>query len=125
MRSILETVAAVQTAPGSMYTREDVLALLTGIQIPEPSEQVANGLTKKQIEELCEKIVDAVRDNAENLGVDDVVELSSAEFSLYGNEIQLESVNIDSNSITRSLVDGIGDVIEAYFENLENEESSD
>ena len=126
MRSILETVAAVQTAPGSMYTREDVLALLTGIQIPEPSEQVTSGLTKKQIAQLIEEVADCVEKNARNLNSDDVLDNSSADFSIgYGNTIVLESIDIDTDQIGSTVVDGIGDVIEAYFENLENEESSD
>ena len=125
MKSIQETVASVQNAPSSIFTKEDVISLLNKITIPEASEQVATGLTKDQIEELCKKVVAQVKENADNLDSSDVVDTSSAEFSLSYNEIQLDSVDIDTRNIVDEVVCGIGDVIEEYFEELNKENEED
>ena len=122
MKSIQETVASVQNAPGSIYTREDVISLLNKISMPEPSEQVANGLTRDQIEELCRRVVAQVKENAENLD-SDCIDKDSAEMSMsYNNTVELDSVEFDTDTIARDVVNGIGDVIEEYFEELNKED---
>ena len=118
--NIQQAVASVQNAFPSIYTKDDVIKLLESIVI-EPSEQVASGLTKSQIEELCKRVVAQVKENADNLDSSDVVDTSTAEFSLSYNEIQLDSVDIDTRNIVDEVVNGIGDVIEEYFDELENE----
>ena len=125
MQTIQETVASVQNAPGSMYTREDVISLLNKISIPEPSEQVANGLTRDQIEELCKRVVAQVKENAENLD-NDIIDRDTAEMSMgYSNTVELDSVEFDTSEIAREVVNGIGDVIEEYFEELNKENESE
>lgn len=116
--TIEQTVAAVQNAPGSMYTREDVISLLNKLEIPKATSGV---LTQTQIEELCHKIFDHVKENAENLDSDDVCDKESAEYELYGNEINLTSVDIDTRHIANNVVDGVGDVIETFFEDLKED----
>lgn len=122
MKSIQEAVASVENAFPSIYTKDDVIKLLNSIEL-EPSEQVANGLTNEQIEDLCRRIVDQVKENAENLD-SDIVDKDSAEFELYGNEISVSSVDIDTREIAREVVNGIGDTIEEFFEEL-NKEAED
>ena len=130
MQSIQETVASVQNAPGSMYTREDVISLLNKIEVTESVTKI-NPLTQFQIESLCDKITDAIRENAENLD-SDCVDKDSAEFSMnYNNCVELDSVGFDSDSVADAVVDGIGDVIEEWFKKAfpeteeEGEESED
>lgn len=123
MKSIQEAVASVQNAFPSIYTKDDVVKLLNSIEIEAPK-----GITKidKQIvKDLSEAIMDELRSNVDNLGCSDVCDLSSAEFELYGNEIQLSSVDIDTEEITRNVVYGIADVIEDFFEKLEEEEEEE
>lgn len=117
-QTIEQTVAAVQNAPGSMYTREDVISLLSKIETT-----TAKGITmdRQTTKDLCEAILDAVKDNAHNLDSGDVCNLSSAEFSLNYNELSLDSVDIDTDSIAENVVSGIYDVIEEFFETLEKE----
>ncbi len=121
-QTIEQTVAAVKNAPGSMYTREDVISLLEKIEIEQAPETEAVVLTSQQVSNLCKKIISQINDNADNLCTSDVVDLDSAEFCLNGNEISLDSVDIDTNQIADSVVDGIGDVIEEFFEELNEDE---
>ena len=116
-QTIQETVASVQNAPSSIFTKEDVLTLLNNLQ-------AADSITKfdqQMITDLCEVICDQIRDNARNLSTEDVVDTGSAEFELYGNEIQLSSVDIDDRSIAEAVVDGVADAIEEFFEKLVDE----
>lgn len=125
MKSIQEAVASVQNAPGSMYTREDVISLLHRLDIQTPK---SNGkLSQDQINELCRLIVAQVKENAENLDTD-AIDRDSAEMSMgYSNTVELDSVEFDTSVIAREVVNGIGDVIETFFEELEkeNEEEDD
>ena len=118
MRTIQETVAAVQNAPGSIYTREDVISLLHKI------ENKGGSLTQDQIATLCELICEKVKDNAENLETEDVCDTDSAEFELNGNEISLCSVDVYTRGIRDAVVEGIGEVVEGFFEELEEEQET-
>ncbi|NBR26450.1 MAG: hypothetical protein EBU08_22255 [Micrococcales bacterium] len=116
--NIQQAVASVQNAFPSIYTKDDVIKLLESIQIPE--ENVVVGLTRSQLDDLCRAVVNQVNDNAENLDRD-CVDTDSAEFELNGNEISLYGVDLDTREIARVVVDGIGDVIEEFFEDLNKE----
>jgi hypothetical protein len=120
--TIEQTVAAVKNAPSSIFTKDDVLNLLNGIELPK--EAVINPLTDFQIRSLIEKITDAITENAENLN-DDCIDKDSAEFSLnYDNRIELDSIGFDGGSIADEVLDGVEGVIDAWFEKAfpENEE---
>lgn len=114
-QTIEQTVAAVKNAPGSMYTREDVISLLEKLEVKGGS------ITQDQIANLCELICDKIKENADNLDTDDVCDTGSAEFDLCGNEISLSSVDVYTRGIRDAVVDGIGDVVETFFEELEEE----
>jgi len=116
--TIEQTVAAVQNAPGSIYTREDVISLLHRI------ETKGGSLTQDQIATLCELICEKVKDNAENLETEDVCDTDSAEFELNGNEISLCSVDVYTRGIRDAVVEGIGEVVEGFFEELEEEQET-
>lgn len=111
--TIEQAVAAVEIAPGSMYTREDVISLLGKI------ETKGGGLSQDQIASLCELICERVKENADSLDTEDVCDTSSAEFELNGNEICLSSVDVYTRGIRDAVVGGIGEVVEEFFEEQE------
>lgn len=121
-QTIEQAVASVQNAPGSMYTREDVISLLNRI---ETTTATGIQMDRQTTKDLCDAILDAIKDNARNLDTSDVCDLSSAEFSLNYNELSLDSVDIDTDSIAENVVSGIYDVIEEFFETLEKEEEEE
>ena len=125
MKNLQDTVASVQNAPSSIFTREDVIALLNGIEFPK---QVSiNPLTQFQIESLCEKITQAVKDNAENLD-NDCIDRDTAELSMgYNNTVELDSVEFDTREVADQVVSGIAEVIEEWFEKAfpENDEENE
>lgn len=123
--NIQQAVASVQNAPSSIFTREDVIKLLENIEIEAPKGGIQ--IDRQIIKDLSEAVLDEIKSNARNLDSSEVCDLSSAEFSLSYNEIQLDSVDIDTDSIAENVVNGIYDVIEEFFETLEqeNEEEED
>jgi hypothetical protein len=125
MKNLQDTVASVQNAPSSIFTKDDVLNLLNGIEIPK--EVSINPLTDFQIRSLIEKITDAVTSNAEDLD-SNCIDTDSAEFTLnYDNRIELDSVGFDNGRVADAVLDGIEDVIGEWFEKAfpESEESED
>ena len=118
--NIQQAVASVENAFPSIYTKDDVIRLLTSIEIEAPKES-SGKLSQYQIDDLCKRIVAQVRENAENLD-SDCIDKDSAEFSLSYKELELDSVEFATSEVADTVVDGIGDVIETFFEELEKEE---
>ena len=112
--TIEQTVAAVKNAPSSIFTKDDVLNLFTNL---EPAK--GGRLNQILVDQLIQVVVDQVQSNANNLETDEVCDTDSAEFDLNGNEISLSSVDVNTRGIADAVVEGIGDEIEAFFENLE------
>ena len=120
--NIQQAVASVENAFPSIYTKDDVVKLLTSIEIETPKES-SGKLSQDQINDLCRKIVAQIKENAENLD-NSCIDRDSAEMSMgYSNTVELDSVEFDTDAIAREVVCGIGDVIETFFEELEKEEN--
>jgi uncharacterized protein (UPF0335 family) len=124
MKSIQEAVASVQNAFPSIYTKDDVVKLLTSIEIESPKSGFK--VTKDQIEELVENLQNRIERNANNLDTSDAVDTSSAEFSIgYGNCIELDSIDVYADQIASEMMSGVQDVIEDFFEKLEQVEEEE
>ena len=108
-RTIEETVAAVKNAPGSMYTREDVISLLEKLEGGSTSRKLDSEAISKLVSRICE----VVRENANNLD-NDAIDLSTAEFSLNYNEVCLDSVEFDTDNIGNTVVEGIEEIGRAH-----------
>ena len=98
--SIEQAVVKVNECMSSVFTKEDVLNLLQSIEMK-------TSFDKESIISFVERYVE---DQVEQLDAEDILDLSSAEFELNGNEITLESVNIDTRDLTRNIM---GDIDEA------------
>ena len=115
-QTIEQTVAAVKNAPSSIFTKDDVLNLFNNL---EPAK--GGALNQVLIDQLIQVVVDQVKSNVENLETDEVCDTDSAEFDLNGKEISLSHVDVNTEGIADGVVEGIGDEIEAFFENLEED----
>jgi len=95
-KTIIESIELVKTSASSIFTKEDVIKILESISIESVSEECIS-------EELSEKILELVRYKIEHLEYDEVVELGSAEFSLNGNEINLDSIEVLTDTIYEAI----------------------
>jgi len=105
-----------QQLPG-FYSVEQVISIVSGIDDEQPQ---LFKFDETKLEEIRDKIVsdvyDKVGDALSDMYDDDLVDTSSAEFSLNGNEIQLDSVDVDKDNISDKVSDVCGDVVRDVLE---------
>ncbi len=101
-RTVSQTIDVVKNSPSSIFTKDDVLNLLSSISNGNGS------MTKAMVDDLLEQIERGIH----NVDSEDVVDKSTAEFSLDGNQIELDSIDVDSSYI----VDEVGHVVNHWYE---------
>lgn len=95
-----QAIKKVWDSIGSIFTKEDVVALI---------EQIETEGLNFEVSEL----IDHVQDVIGNIDGDDIVDNSSAEFYLEGNEIRINSIDVDTNYIESEIADAITE----FFDN--------
>ena len=105
--SIEQAVVKVNECMSSVFTKEDVLNLLQSIEMKKE-----NLVTKEM---LVTFVTDYVENQVERLDAGDILDLSSAEFELNGNEITLENVDIDTRDLTRNILGEIDDAVDTFL----------
>lgn len=96
----------VSNSASSIFTKQDVLDILIRIE-STPVEQQGKVITQNDMEEF----IDYMSDQMQNLGSGDVVDFDSAEFSLNGNEIVLDDISTNIDSI----IDDLSSAVREYF----------
>ena len=110
----------------SIYTKDDVVNLLSALrtetltEVLEASRQLAEGERKFFISEMDfqEFSADVSRklERALNDGTIDAIDLDSAEFTIgYRNTIEIESINVDTDSIVEELANILLDEFQIKF----------
>ena len=98
---------SVQNSVSSIFTKDDVLNLISSIEQEQQTNQVYDLI--KKLQELQETI----SYNLQNLNSDDVVDYDSVEFSIsYNNRIEVDCMNINVDNLTEIVENGIGELIE-------------
>lgn len=98
------------------FSRESVIEILESIECPEPQKPQG----KVDYDQILKDVTELVIDGLESMNADDLV--IDPSFSLSGNEIQLESCDIDKREVRNT----ISQVLLDYFEELkEQEETND
>jgi len=106
----------------SIYTKDDVVSLLSKLRtvvLTEVSElKPASTITEDKFQEFSESVTKAL-ENAINRGNLDVVDYSSAEFSIsYSNTIEIENIDFNSDAVTDELSDILLDKFQDVFGQL-------
>lgn len=110
-QTITNAIESVNNAYPSIYTKDDVIALLTGID-----EKLNTG---HDLEEIKDVLISNIERKLNNMSNDDIAEYDTAEFELdYDNRISLTSIDIDTNN----LIDAITDAVDETIEFINNEE---
>ena len=99
-----------QQLPG-FYSVEQVIDIINAIE----EEGQVQTYSPEQIEKLLETIDDKVERAINNLYSDDLVDTSTAEFSLSGNEIILDSVEANTSEITEAVMEKVKQAILDFF----------
>ncbi len=89
-----------------LFTQEQVVEIINSLE--QPSAPAENTISREDLHEILmdfgSKMIRIIR---KDLSFDDVVDNDSAEFSLCGNEIQLDSVSVDTYKICIEIEDNI------------------
>ena len=114
----ISEINRVITAFPSIYSNNDVVSLLENLKITiidelsktPPSDAI---ITDERLADFVESVV---RRLDRHLCSSDLVDTSSAEFSIdYGNQISLDNIDIDTESITSELDDILNDEFSMSF----------
>ena len=93
-----------QQLPG-FYSAEQVINIINDI------EDSSAELNEDQLESIADTIYDEVRDALGKMYTNDIIDTDSAEFSLYDKTIELDSVDIDKDSIADTVIEGVKKVM--------------
>ena len=114
--TIQEIQTLVQQAPGSMYTREDVISLLNRITFPEAKPQ-----GKVDIDKLIE-ILEEGMDDLANRRLDSYLDRTFDTSIDHGTSITIEcEVTMDTSSFVRDAIEEAREDIEKLFEGPSSE----
>jgi hypothetical protein len=108
--TIQEIQNQVQQAPGSIYTREDVISLLNRITFPE---------AKPQGEVNIDHLIEILEESMENLANRRMSSYLEKDFNTdsYGDSLTVEcEVTLDTSSFVRDAVEEVREDIEKLFE---------
>jgi hypothetical protein len=101
----------------SVFTKEDVINLLKSI---DADPKLASEDDEDEVDEIhvftdetIKELIEHVQYSIDSLFLDDIIDKDTASFSLDGNSIILEDVDMTGN-----LEDIVGDSIEEFFRDL-------
>ena len=103
-----QTIELLEKQLPGFYSVDQVIELIKGIE--------GEGNSFIKIDQLVDLIEAHLRDRIGDMSSDNAVDFSSAEFSLSGNEIQLEMVDLECSNIASEAVCGLEDAIEGFLE---------
>ena len=111
-------VAQVENAFPSLFTKEDVIKVLRSLQqnleFPEEDAPSAGFFTQEIADKLQEEITSRFKMRLGNIPDSDIVDEDSIGFSLYGRTIEIDSIELNTDSIADELEEVVSDVISDY-----------
>jgi hypothetical protein len=106
-----QAIEKIQNSFPSIWSREDVLTLVNQIDATD---------TNLDLDNLNDKIREAVDNAVNNMSNDEIVDISTCEFSIRnGNEIEIDSIGINTSDIVDEVMKEVSEVIENFFEEEE------
>jgi len=94
-----------QQLPG-FYSVEQVIKMIDDIE-----DNSQTSLDEDQLEEIADDIYDEIRNTLRHMSTSDIVDTDTAEFSLYDKTIELDSVEIDTDSIADTVIEEVKKVM--------------
>jgi hypothetical protein len=92
-----------------LFTQEQVVEIINEIKAEQTA--LSRDIIEKIIIEYNEHFFETIR---REIDFSDIVDTDSAEFELYGNEIQLSSVDVSSRKVVNAITENV------YFDDLIN-----
>jgi hypothetical protein len=104
--SIEQAVVKVNECMSSVFTKNDVLNLLQSIEVKTIFDK----------ESIISFVKQYVEDQVSELDAQDILDFSSAEFCLNGNEIELDNIEIATRDLTKNIIGDIDEAVNSLLE---------
>jgi hypothetical protein len=113
---ISDAITKVENGFGSIYSKEDVLNLLSNLEINSGT----NDITEEKIRDFCESIKSSIMDNSSIVDTDNI-ELSIG----YNNQIEIDEVPLSSSELESIFEYEMNQFIDDNFTIEEDEDKED
>ena len=105
-----QTIELLQKQLPGFYSVEQVISIINDIDADN------NGVSEEKLNELTENIYDVVEKKMRNVDTRDIVDYDSAEFNIsYNNQLELENVEISSDTISEMVSSEIKEYLTEFF----------
>jgi len=133
-QTIDAVINQVTNSPSSIFTKEDVLKLIEGMNygierekevlVEEEVEAVIKAagkqtlaLTEDQVKGLIESIEQEIETSIQRLDKEDIVDFDTAEFSLeYNNTVRLDDIEVNTDRIVDQVLKNMEKQIISYLD---------
>jgi len=105
----MQTVELLKKQLPGFYSVDQVIDIINDI------EDVNQAYSEDQVEKLIRSIEDKVERAVQNMYSEDLVDFDSADFSLCGKEISLDSVDADKDKISETVSEAVRKVLLDFF----------
>lgn len=106
-----QTVELLKKQLPGFYSADQVIKLINDIE----EDGQAQAYNENQIEGLIQSIEGKVERVVQNMYSEDLVDTSTAEFSLSGNEIILDSVDANKDEIAEAVSEAVREILVDFF----------
>lgn len=129
-QALLDQKKDVDNSFPSIFSREDVklqleefgYGLITIIMEMKEEEKSSRSISLEGVEKLSQLLNSAIYKKIERLDSEEVVDYSSACFSIgYNNQVEIDSLDFNSDSITSIVEEEIDEVLHDFFSPEEEE----
>lgn len=129
-QALLDQKKDVDNSFPSIFSREDVkhqleefgYGLITIIMEMKEEEKSPRSISLEGVEELSQLLISAINKKIERLDSEEVVDYSSACFSIgYSNQVEIDSLDFNSDSITSIVEEEVDEVLRDFFTPEEEE----
>jgi transcriptional regulator NrdR family protein len=106
-----QAIDTINASFPSIWSKDDVLQLINKID---------EGTASFDKDKLMDKIHDAIENAINGMSNDEILDTSECEFEIRnGNEIEIDSIGINTDDIVNAVMDNVADAIDEFVEELE------
>lgn len=106
-RTFEQTLELVSNSPASIFTKDDVIKLMHEMEMETKFKVNVDGLKAA--------IKDSVEDMVGGMYTDEFVDYNSADFSLCGNEIQIDDISFNKGNLMDTIENTVNEAIDEFF----------
>jgi hypothetical protein len=127
--TIIKSLDAVDTCFPSIYTKDDVKLLLHSLLDNLEGQATEQVITQETnvlhlLNTFAEKVRDKFERKVQSIDFANYVDTHSAEFSLDGNEIELDSVDLRCDDLEEQIREEYDEAVEAILSEYEEKENT-